>query len=234
MDEATTIEVGPVPTPETSANLFLIEELENAERTRGLAERDLNALRSVANWTKGFVIQPNRDLGRAGPVCPFTPLAIEQQTLWLAAETSAGRSTPDVIQLVTHYQRLLLGHPPVDGDAAGNKSIVIVFTDLPAAEAKDFFGGVLQDIAVPSYVTDGLVMGPFYEGNEGTSIYNPNFHPFTSPAPMLLMRRAVVSDWKFFLNDETWLGHWARRYEEAATVALAEELRRLPWRTSHD
>jgi hypothetical protein len=162
------------------------------------------------------------------------PVALEHNTLWFAAERSAGRNAPDVIQLIEGYKRLLLGAPPVDGDDAANKSIVVVFTDLPAAQAKDFFSGVLQQIGVPSYVDDGLVMGPFYEGNDGTAIYNSNFRPFTSPVPFLLMRRAVISDWKFFLNDEDWLRLWARRYGEAAVQALAEELRRLPWRARRD
>ena len=131
-------------------------------------------------------------------------------------------------------QRLLLAAQPVDGDDANNKSIVVVFTDLPAAQAKDFFGGVLQEIGVSSYVNDGLVMGPFYEGNDATAIYNPSFRPFTSPVPFLLMRRAVISDWKFFLNDEDWLRRWARRYGVPAVEALGEELRRLPWRARRD
>ena len=101
-----------------------------------------------------------------------------------------------------------------------------------AAQAKDFFSGVLQQIAVPSRADDGLVMGPFYEGNDGTAIYNPNFRPFTSPVPFLLMRRAVISDWKFLLNDADWFRLWARRYGESASEALADELRRLPWRTT--
>ena len=216
------------------ANLFLPESLEDADRTRDLVETDRNALRAVADWTKAFVVRPHRDLGRSGPVCPFVPLALERKTLWLAAERSAGRSAPDVIQLIGGYQRLLLTAEPVDGDDANYKSIVVVFTDLPATKAKDFFGGVLQQIGVPSYVDDGLVMGPFYEGNDGTAIYNPNFRPFTSPVPSLLMRRAVISDWKFFLNDENWLRLWARRYGEAAVEALADELRRLPWRARRD
>ena len=217
-----------------TTNLFLLEDLEDASRTRELAESDRNALRAVADWTKTFVAKPHRDLGRAGPVCPFVPVALEHKTLWLAAERSAGRSASDVIQLIDGYKRLLLAAQPVDGDDANYKSIVVVFTDLPAAQAKDFFGGVLQQIGVPSYVDDGLVMGPFYEGNDGTAIYNPNFRPFTSPVPFLLMRRAVISDWKFFLNDEDWLRLWARRYGESAVEALADELRRLPWRARRD
>jgi hypothetical protein len=51
-----------------------------------------------------------------------------------------------------------------------------------------------KQIGIPSYVNDGLVMGRFYEGNDGAALYNPNFRPFASPVPLLLMRRAVISD----------------------------------------
>jgi hypothetical protein len=226
--------LGANPMSAQSSNLFLFEDLEDASRTRDLAESDRNALRAVADWTKTFVVKPHKDLGRAGPVCPFVPVALDHKTLWLAAERSAGRSTSDVIKLIEGYQRLLLAAQPVDGENASYKSIVVVFTDLPAAQAKDFFGGVLQEIGVPSYVNDGLVMGPFYEANDATAIYNPNFRPFTSPVPMLLMRRAVISDWKFFLNDKDWLRLWARRHGESAVEALADELRQLPWRARRD
>ena len=156
------------------------------------------------------------------------------KTFWLAAERSAGRSAPEIIQLIDSYKRLLLAAQPVDGDDENYKSIVVVFTDLPAAQAKDFFSGVLQQIGVPSYADDGLVMGPFYEGNDGTAMYNPNFRPFTSPVPLLAMRRADISDWKFYLNNEDWLRLWARRYGESAVEALADELRRFPWQARRD
>jgi hypothetical protein len=220
--------------PAQTANLFLLEDLEDVSGTRKLAESDRNALRAVADWTKTFVAKPHGDLGRAGPVCPFVPAALDHKTLWFAAERSAGRSASDVIELIEGYKRLLLAAQPVDGDEANYKSIVVVFTDLPEAQAKDFFSGVLEQIGVPSYADDGLVMGPFYEGNDGTAIYNPSFRPFTSPVPFLLMRRAVISDWKFFLNSEDWLRLWARRYGESAVQALAEELRRLRWRARRD
>lgn len=76
------------------------------------------------------------------------------------------------------------------------------------------------------------MLGEFYEGNEGTAIYNPRFRPFTSPAPFLLMRLAVITDWKFFLDDEDSLNRGARRYGESGALALAKELRQRPWRTS--
>jgi hypothetical protein len=73
-------------------------------------------------------------------------------------------------------------------------------------------------------------MGGSYEGNKDAAIYNPSFRPFTSPVPFLLIRQTVISDWKFFLDDQDWLSKWARRFGEPAVQALAEELRRTNWR----
>jgi hypothetical protein len=216
--------------PTQTTNLFLLEDLEDFGKTSQLAESDLHALRGVADWIKAFVVRPHEDLGRAGPVCPFVPGASERKTLWLAPEQIAGRGVPDVVDLVNRYKSLFLDTEPIDGDGADSKVIVVVFTDLPADRAQAVFGDVLEQVAVPSYVEDGIVFGPFYEGNEGTAIYNASFRPFQSPVPFLFVRRGVVRDWKFFLDDQEMLDHWARRFGESAVRALAEELRRLPWR----
>ena len=146
----------------TTTNLFLLEDLEDISRTGELTESDLKALHKVRDWIKTFVARPNKDLGRAGPVCPFVPESLERKTLWLAPEHIGGRSVPDVVDLVSGYQRLFLGAQPTEGDDAIYKSIVVLFTDLSADRAKEFFDDVLQDLAVPSYVDRGFVMGGFY------------------------------------------------------------------------
>jgi hypothetical protein len=112
--------------------------------------------------------------------------------------------------------------------------IVIVFTDLPAAGAQGVFDEVREQLAVPSYVDDGILFGPYYEGNEATALYNSTFRPFQSPVPFLFVRQTVISDWKFFLDDEEWLNRWAQRFGASAVHPLAEELRRLPWRARRD
>ena len=219
--------------PAQTSNLFLIDDLEDVSRIRKLAQSDLNALRAVADWIKAFVAKPHKDLGRAGPVCPFVPVALEREMLWFAPERIAERSIPDVVEIINAYKTLLLDARRNDEDA-NYRSMVIVFTDLVPDRAKNLFDGVLQHLGVPSYVEDGLVLGGFYERNEGSAIYNSSLRPFTAPVPFLLMRHAVISDWKFFLDQENWLSLWARRYGEAAVQALAEELRRLPWRERRD
>ena len=219
--------------PAQTTNLFLLDDLQDVSKTRKLAGVDLIALRAVADWIKDFVAKPHKDLGRAGPVCPFVPVALEREMLWFAPERIAERSIPDVVEIISAYKTLFLDARPNDDDA-NYRSMVIVFTDLVPDRAKNLFDGVLQHLGVPSYVEDGLVLGGFYEGNEGSAIYNSSLRPFTAPVPFLLMRHAVISDWKFFLDQENWLSLWARRYGEAAVQALAEELRRLPWRAQRD
>jgi hypothetical protein len=159
---------------------------------------------------------------------------LERKTLWLAPERIADRDVPEVLELMSGYQRLLLDTRPTEGDDVIYNVIVVVFTDLSADRAQGVFDEVLQHLAVPSYVEGGILFGPYYEGNMGTAIYNSSFRPFQSPVPFLFVRHGVSSDWKFFLDDEEWLNLWAHRYGESGTQALAEELRRLPWRARCD
>jgi hypothetical protein len=91
------------------------------------------------------------------------------------------------------------------------------------------FDDVIEQLAVPSYADDGILFGPYYEGNEATAIYNSSFRPFQSPVPFLFVRQGVISDWKFFLDNDEWLNLWAGHFGESAVLALAEELRPLPW-----
>jgi len=217
--------------PAQVANLFLPQDLVDSSKTNELGSADLRALQTVASWITTFVARSNKDLGRAGPVCPFVPVGLERGTVWLAPEQIAIQSVPHVIQLLDRYKNLLLHTQPLEGDDADYKAVVVVFTDVSADGAQAYMDDPqVLDFKRLSYAEDGVVIGDFYERNAGTSIYSSSFHPFRAPVPFLLMRRAVISDWKFFLENEEWLRFWARRFGESAIYVLAEELRRTNWR----
>ncbi|VIO68284.1 hypothetical protein CI1B_20460 [Bradyrhizobium ivorense] len=218
--------------PTQNTNLFALDDLDYLSMTRTLAESDLTALQAVADWIRTFVARPHKDLGHDGAVCPFVPAARERKTIWLAPERIAKLSVPEVVQLVKNYKKLFMEAQSANSHDAHYRSIVLVFTDLASDRARDLFDDVLQHLAVPSYVEDGLVLGAFYERNEATAIHSSSFRPFTPPVPFLLMRPAVISDWEFFLESEDWLDRWVRRFGASAVRALADELRQLPWRKS--
>ena len=215
-------------------NLFILEDLEDSSKTSELTDSDLSALRAIADWIKTFVVQPHKDLGRAGTVCPFVPGSLEHKVLWLAPEQVADRGGPDVVELVRGYKRLFLETEPTGGDDADYKVIVVVLTDLPADRARGVFDDVIEQLAIPSYTDDGILFGPYYEGNDATAIYNSSFLPFQSPVPFMFVRQGVISDWKFFLYNDDWLNLWAGRFGKSAVQALAEELRPLPWNARRD
>ena len=215
--------------PQTT-HLLLPDDLEDAERTSDLAATDRDALRAVSEWIDSFVTKPHKDLGRDGSVCPFVPGSLERRTLHFAPEQIADLDVAEVVELMDGYKRLFLATPPTDGDDAMYKTIIVVFTDLPAERAAGLFDEVLEQLAAPSYEEDGIIFGPFYDGNPGTAIYNKGFRPFQSPVPFVFVRHTVLSDWKFFVDDPELLDRWARRFGPSGAVALGEELRRLPWR----
>lgn len=215
-----------------TTNLLLPSDLEDVGKTSGLAPTDRDALRAVSAWINDFVTKPHKDLGRDGAVCPFVPGSLERRALFFAPERGADLDVPAVAELMDSYKRLFLATPPTDGDDAMYKTIIVVFTDLPAGRAGGLFNDVLEQLAGPSYEEDAIIFGPFYQGNEGTAIYNANFRPFQSPVPFLFVRYTVLSDWKFFVDDPDWLDRWARRFGPSAAGALAQELRRLPWRVA--
>jgi hypothetical protein len=217
-----------------TADLYRLEDLKDPARTAHLEDSDLRALQAVADWTTSFVLRPSQQIGRPGTVCPFLPRSVELGTLWLAAERISDRSPADVVDVVSGYKRLLQDHPPIAGPDILYKVIAIVFPDLPAERAQGVFADVQQHLGVESYLDDGILFGPYYKGKAETAIYNPSFRPFESPVPFLFVRYGVLSDWKFFLDNDDWLTLWARRYGESGVRALADELRRLPWRTWRD
>ena len=217
--------------PQTT-HLLGADDLADIGNASGLAVPDRAALRAVSDWVTNFVARPHNDLGRDGSVCPFVPGSLERRTLFFVAEQIADLDVPDVVALMNDYKRLFLATPPNDGDDAIYKTIVVVFTDLRAERAGGLFNDVLEQLASPAYEADGIIFGPFYHGNDGTALYNPSFRPFQSPVPFLFVRETVLSDWKFFVDDPELLDRWARHFGPSATSALADALRRLPWRVA--
>src|ERR1700741_3841450 len=90
-----------------TANLYHLEDLDDASKTKQLTESDLAALRKTAGWIEGFGVKPHKAVGREGPLCPFVPLPVEPNSLSLAVEHFAGRSAADLVHIVSEYQQSL-------------------------------------------------------------------------------------------------------------------------------
>lgn len=218
-------------TPQTT-QLVLPDDLADDQKTGHLTPTDRDALRGVSAWLDDFITKPHEDLGRSGTVCPFVPGSLERRALRFATEDVADLDAPAVVEVMDGYKRLFLSTAPADADDAFYSTIIVVFPDLPAERAEALFGEVLEQLSDEAYEEDGIIFGPFFQGNAGTAIYNDDFRPFQSPTPFIFVRYTVPSDWKFFVDDEALLDRWARRFGTVGTETLAKELRRMPWRSN--
>jgi hypothetical protein len=176
------------PAAPVSPELFTITQVET------LMKAD-HPLAVTAAWMRRFLARPHRDLGRSGPVCPFVPGAIVQDTIWLA-DCSLGRGDRDaIIEIIGLFRDLFLQLEPKSGEQAQWKAMVIVFPNVPVEDA-DVIDHVQSELKA-RFVDAGLMIGEFHERNESPGLRNENFRPLRSPIPALAIRHMVETDLPF-------------------------------------
>lgn len=145
-------------------------------------------------WIRGFLAQPHPDLGRSGPVCPFTPMALSLDTIWMAEVEDATLDLKRVGELLSEYRRRFFAAEPRDAGSI-NKAVLVVFPNL-GANAPAIIDEV-QYALKPEFVESGLMLGEFHATNRSPGLRNPAFFPLRSPVPMLAIRHIVETDLPF-------------------------------------
>ncbi len=164
-------------------------------------EQDMpdSALAVTVRWVRDFLARPHPHVGRAGPVCPFTPTALALDTIWLTevSETKVDRAAVEA--LIADYRDLFLELDPRSGQAALSKTILVVFPNLGEQGAR-----VVDEVQAAQkapFVEAGLMLGEFHAANESPGLRNPDFRPLRSPVPMLAIRHMVETDLPFLRRD---------------------------------
>lgn len=146
-------------------------------------------------WVRRFLARPHPDLGRAGPVCPFTPMALELDTIWMI---EIAESAPDPVRMqetIEQCRQVFMETEPREGPLSINKVIMVVFAGMSADDAP--WIDALQAKLKPNFVDVGLMLGEFHSKNETPGLRNEEFRPLRSPIPMLVIRHMVESDLPF-------------------------------------
>ena len=164
-------------------------------------EREYSAdsvLVSVTQWMRNYLAKPHPQLGRNGPVCPFVPVSLELDTVWLCEVSEPGLTADDITQIITEYRDVFLRTEPIAMPMALQKSFLVVFPRLQDSGSE---GAALVDKVQynlkRSFVEMGLMIGEFHLSNESPGLRNPDFRPLRCPVPMLAIRHMVGSDFPF-------------------------------------
>lgn len=125
----------------------------------------------ILDWSRRFLTTAHPDLGRSGPVCPYTQPSLRRGLFHIAvADTGAGGDLPALVgELRAWYDRLLAGLAE-----ESDRELLTVLLVLPGLDRADSTAlDEAQRKAKDEFVEQGLMIGQFHpvceEGACGTA-----------------------------------------------------------------
>ncbi|RGD56778.1 hypothetical protein DR950_02285 [Kitasatospora xanthocidica] len=177
-------------------------------------------------WARAFLTTAHPDLGRRGPVCPYTQPSLRRGLFHIAVpDTSPGISPGGdlpalVAELRAHYDALL-----ADLAEESDRELLTVLLVLPQLDRED--STVLDELqrkAKDEFVEQGLMIGQFHPVCEEPGLWNHSFRPLRAPVPLLAVRKLLVFDLPFLTGDETHLNHYLARFAPEVPARIRAQL----------
>jgi hypothetical protein len=192
------------------------------------AVRDnMEPLLQVVHWAKDYLCQPHPELGRTGPVCPFTRPAIRKDLFFLACWRGAEMTQDEVVEVIRCYRDWFMEMEPTDPKLAQYKSINVLFPDLPES-AWPMLIEEVQDRLKAEYVPHGIMIGEFHPGPpQKESLWNPDFHPLKSPIPLLSIRHMVPTDFAFLKGRPDFMASYLKLHGGRIPAPMMAEVREV-------
>lgn len=196
----------------TSSEISLTKLFDDCPVTNSLAPYQAR----IREWATTYLSAPHAELGREGPVCPFTAASIKREIFWVGCVDSPDLTADDIERAVggmtAEFHRL----PPTEGSDALLKTILILFPSVTDYRLIDD----AQKRLKKESVSTGLMIGQFYPGCDEPGIRNPDFRPLQSPIPLLAIRHMVSSDFPFLAGSVAWTEEYLKRFAPSVPAAV--------------
>lgn len=182
----------------TDPRLYLVEPADlTADPLPERVGPDLQLLARTMAWVVSYLTNPHPELGRSGPVCPFTRPALRKNTFFLTVYHGSDLRREDVVEVVRAYRDWFLELEPREGKDVPYKTINITFPDISTEDAIELIEDT-QTRLKPEYVPHGIMIGEFHPGPpRKAGLWNPDFRPLRSPVPLMSIRYMVPTDFAF-------------------------------------
>jgi hypothetical protein len=186
-----------------------------------VASPDIVGLRRIATWAVEFLSAPHQQLGRHGPVCPYTKLSMDTNCFllaWAGGEHDA-RSIESMVDQYRRWFMELREQPELPCGHLLTILVVLPGFDRAGSGPLDALQRRLKD----AFVREGLMIGQFHPRCEQSGIWNEGFRPLRAPIPLLAIRCMVASDLPFLLDSASHLSAYLNRF----APGIPGHLRRL-------
>jgi hypothetical protein len=165
----------------------------------------------IRQWATEYLVAPHADLGRTGPVCPYSAASIRNETFWVGCADAADLTVDDVEKITADVIPVFYDLSPVDGPDAVVKAILILFPQITDYGIIDQAQRRLKEKSIPA----GLMIGQFYPGCDEPGVRNSAFRPLQSPIPLLAIRYMVGSDFPFLAPQSRWVEEYLKKFAPA-------------------
>jgi hypothetical protein len=179
----------------------------------------VSALQPIAAWSNSFLIADHPDLGRDGPVCPFSKAAMDYG-LFLFALLNGIDADKDMAAAMYRYG---VWYRELSRSVApGRRKYLTILVALPdidttGADPLDELQRNLKD----RFVEHGLMIGQFHPVCDRPGLWNADFRPLRSPIPLLAIRTMVRDDLPFLIDNPVHLDAYMARFGSRGTADVA-------------
>jgi len=179
--------------------LWSIDDIERAE-LHGLSATDQQTVTTILQWSKSFLLNPHPDLGRDGPVCPFTKPSMTKQ-LFFIASPEHGQDLSAIQSNILHFQRWYESMIAQHEEASRNfLTFLIPLPDFDRSDPAPL--DELQGRLKNDFVRQGLMIGQFHPECEQPGLWNDDFRPLKCAIPLLAIRVMVLYDLPFLMETQ--------------------------------
>ncbi|MCW4352653.1 hypothetical protein ONR57_04995 [Hoyosella sp. YIM 151337] len=168
-------------------------------------------LSGLLTWATSFLTYPHADLGRGGPVCPYTAPSLNRRLMWAAVVRGSDLTVDQVGRYADDLIELFRALDPRDESQEIYRSAMVIFPDLTDYSFIDTVQAERKPVVVP----EGLMIGQFYPGCSEAGLWNAEFRPLDCPYPLIALRHMVSSDFAFLAARREWLTAYFKRFAPA-------------------
>jgi hypothetical protein len=180
---------------------MVLLELKDLDQLPDIVRDYEDALYSIVEWARAYLIRPHPELGRKGPVCPFARGSLDRGLFYLAVYRGRPAGPEDVAGTLGRYRDWFLELGSSAGSATQFQTILVLFPDIAPSDAPALLDAS-QEALKAAYVSRGLMIGEFHDGPPPKGgLWNEEFRPLRSPVPLLAIRHLVPTDFPFLRND---------------------------------
>jgi hypothetical protein len=175
----------------------------------------------ILAWARRYLVTSHPELGRSGPVCPYTQPSLHKGLFHLAALAGAGGGgiAEAVEGLRSWYEKLAT---ELSGPDRELLTILLVLPHLDPRSSAEL--DAVQRQAKDRFVADGVMIGQFHPACDQPGLWNPRFPALRAPVPLLAIRKLVVFDLPFLMDSAVHAESYLRRFAPDIPPRIRDQL----------